>query len=414
MNDQAVHSRRGGLKRAFLILAAMGGLSACVAGPPGPGYARLNPPVAPVPGAPVPGRKIALLVPLTGSNAELGQAMVKAAQLALDQPGAPPLDVRDTRGTPDGASAAARAALDAGAGVILGPLTTTETAAVSPIARAAAVPMLAFTSDAAQAQPGVWTLGITAAQQVRRLTLAARAEGKTRIAAVLPQNPFGDAMANGLAAAVSEASLPEPIVRRYSGGPALAPALREVADTAARRPAAPRPDPAASDPAAPPVADTLPVPPVPFDALLLAESGETTAAMLRDNDAGPDKVRVMGPGTWARNASRMRALAGAWYAAPDPAARQPFITAYTSRYGTAPREFASLAFDAASVARVAADANGFPMGSLLRNEGFSGADGLFGLLPDGGVRRGLAIFEIDRAGAHIVQPAPQTLGAPGV
>jgi hypothetical protein len=39
---------------------------------------------------------------------------------------------------------------------------------------------------------------------------------------------------------------------------------------------------------------------------------------------------------------------------------------------------------------------------------------LIGLLPDGGVRRGLAIFEVDRGGAHIVQPAPQTLAAPGV
>ena len=66
-------------------------------------------------------------------------ACCKAAQLALDAPGAPPLDARDTGGTPSGAAAAAQAAIAAGAGLILGPLTSAETAAVAPVARPAGV-----------------------------------------------------------------------------------------------------------------------------------------------------------------------------------------------------------------------------------------------------------------------------------
>ena len=79
-----------------------------------------------------------------------------------------------------------------------------------------------------------------------------------------------------------------------------------------------------------------------------------------------------------------------------------------------PRELASLAYDAAGIARAAGTGSGFPIASLERPEGFLGADGLLALRPNGQVRRGLAIFEIDRGGAHIVQPAPQSLGAPGV
>ena len=90
--------------------------------------------------------------------------MLKAAQLALDVPGAPPqLDARDTAGTPEGAAKAAKEAIAGGAALILGPLTSSETAAVAPVAKQAGVAVLAFTNDAAQAQPGVWTAGHNAA-----------------------------------------------------------------------------------------------------------------------------------------------------------------------------------------------------------------------------------------------------------
>ena len=72
-----------------------------------------------MPGAPS-GRGVALLAPLTGPNAERGQALVNAAHLALNDPGSPVLDVRDTAGTPQGAAAAATAALAAGARLFIG------------------------------------------------------------------------------------------------------------------------------------------------------------------------------------------------------------------------------------------------------------------------------------------------------
>ena len=137
---------------------------------------------------------VALLVPLSGANAERGADLLRAAQLAMATPGAPSMDVKDTGGTGPGAANAARAAIAAGDTLILGPLTSAETAAVAPVARPSNVPVLAFTSDRTQAQPGVWVLGLTPAQQVTRLVQAAQAEGKPRIAALLPANDTGRAM----------------------------------------------------------------------------------------------------------------------------------------------------------------------------------------------------------------------------
>ena len=63
-------------------------------------------------------------------------------------------------------------------------------------------------------------------------------------------------------------------------------------------------------------------------------------------------VRIVGPALWARELANLSGVTGAWYAAPDPAARRPFERAYVARYASAPPALADLAFDAASLARV--------------------------------------------------------------
>ena len=422
------------LRRAFLILLAAP-LAACAGqfyGTGGPGAT----PGYPGPGQLAPPLLVAALLPLSGRDSQLGQGMLQAVQLALAAPGSPALDVEDTGDTPQGAASAARAALAKGAGLFIGPLTASETAAVAPIAQAANVPVLALTSDVTQARPGIWTLGLTPAQQVRTLVQAAQAEGKARVAAVLPQGPFGDALASGLTAATTESGLPPPIVRRYVPGStrAVTQALKDVSDYAARHPAAPPSAPAATEtppgqpapdqPApdvqatdTPPAEPAAPPPPLPFDALFLGAGGPDlapAAAQLAPDDIVPGQVRVLGPATWERDAARVTALTGAWYAAPDPAARKPFEAAFTARYGAPPRSLTSIAYDAAGLARAASGPGRFDPASLLRPDGFAGADGVFALLPDGRVRRGLAIFEIQPNGPRLVQPAPQSLAPPGV
>jgi branched-chain amino acid transport system substrate-binding protein len=52
--------------------------------------------------------------------------------------------------------------------------------------------------------------------------------------------------------------------------------------------------------------------------------------------------------------------------------------------------------------------------ALTQPAGFAGSDGLLILTPDGHVRRGLAVFEIQRGGAQMVEPAPASPSAPGV
>ncbi|MBB2205944.1 penicillin-binding protein activator [Gluconacetobacter takamatsuzukensis] len=442
-----------------MLAASLAGLAAC-AGPEGTGPATTATPAAPA--AIVPGRTVGVLLPLSGGNARLGQAMLAATRMALGAPTAPPLDIRDTAAA-GGAGAAAQAALAAGDGVILGPLTAAETAQAATVTATGSVPMLAFTSDVSLGRPGVWTLGIAPDQQVERMVAAAQAEGRQHFAAFLPETALGRAMGRALVQNCAARGLAAPQVVYHTDSPASITQglktlsnydMRMMAAQPAAQAALPPDAAAAVDPVGGAVQQAQPTPapsppgPPPFDALLLADTGLQLAAVIdalqsfqvigvapvpgtataaaADGAAAPaapsapaqpangglPPVRILGTALWASFAGKLGSLQGAWYAAPDPAARQRFVQLYMARYHTMPTPLSDLAYDASALVgaldrgRAADRPNGYTVEALTRPDGFSGVDGVFGLTPDGHTRRDLAIFQIQpTGGGRIVSPA---------
>jgi branched-chain amino acid transport system substrate-binding protein len=291
------------------------------------------------------------------------------------------------------------------------------------VAAPANVGVLAFTSDPAAAAPGVWTLGLTPGQQMRRLVAAARDDGRQHLAAVLPQGALGDALQAALTKAASDAGMDLPNVQRSDGTFAgFTEALKELSNYAARRgdlearikSLREQSDPEARQQAAELAAK--PVQPPPFDALLIGETGDTlvqAADVLGFYDITSPQIRVMGPALWAQQSGHLGKLAGAWYAALDPASRGVFVSAYQAKYGAPPLPYDDFVVDAAAVARELTTENDFSVNALTRAEGFIGVDGALAFLPDGHVRRALAVWQIDAAGgAHIVSAAPQDVSQP--
>lgn len=353
--------------------------------------------------------------------------MEASAKLAFTAPGAPPLDVRDTGGTPQGAAAAAQAAIAAGDGLILGPLTGPDTAAVKQIAAKAGVNILAFTNDGALAAPGLWPLGITPGQQVRRVVSYAADQGHTRIAALLPGTAFGNLMGQALTAETASLGEPQPQIAYYSQSfSGLNRTVRSLsqfgsrgADLEAKIRKARDLDTQAGQIEASKLS-RQPIPPPPFDTLLIGAAGETLdeiATLLPYYEAGPPQVQLLGPMLWAPDAKGMASravLRGALYPAPDPAARTAFVQRYQAENGGAtPPAIADLAFDAAAIAVLAAREGGYTAPVLTNPAGFTGTDGLLQLDPDGKVRRGLAVFKIAPGGPQIVSPAPASLPPAG-
>jgi branched-chain amino acid transport system substrate-binding protein len=418
-------------QRAFLILICVLSISGCgeqSSGRYGAGgqfgsYAptSLGPNSALSPGS---GQSVAILLPLTGARADIGHVLEQAARLALQDGAGPILDVLDTGGTATGAVTAIQASIARRDSFVLGPLTSTETAAVAPIARNAGIPVLAFTNDAAQSAPGVWPLGITAGQQVRRLVTAAQARGKSQLAALLPDTDFGRAMATALTKATETAGLPPPNIRLHPPGmAAITASARDLSDYANRRGPI---DAKVKAARALGTADgrreaqelvRTPIPPPSFDVLLLADTGEQLqeiAAVLPYFDVDRSAVQIVGPALWSDPASSSSSVLGAWYAAPDSSTRSNLERDYAAKYGSPPPPLADLAFDAAGVARAVIGSNGADMSALTQPSGFVGTDGWLILLPDGQVRRGLAVFRIERGGPAMIDPSPQPSATPGL
>lgn len=348
----------------------------------------------PLAGGPIaepPRSRIALLLPLSGAQAPLGLAMQQAAELALFDRGNRNVDFLplDTGGSVTGAAQAARQAATGGARVIVGPLTAAETSAASGPARAARIPVLAFTNDAAQAGPGVWTLGVTPAQQVRRAVAAATADGARRFGLAAPDDAFGRTLAAALRAEAREWGLPDPVVVLHA---ARANPGSVAQDLASRAP------------------DGL-------DAVMLGSAGamaRQVAGALGPAGLANPPPRILGHALWAQDAGlgQEPALHGAIFAAPDPGNRARFNARYDAAFGGRPPRLAGIAYDAAGLAaRVVLT----PRGQAGPNTGevFDGVDGPVRLQPNGLVQRGLALFAVEPSGeARMLQPAPQP-GAAG-
>ena len=143
----------------LLVWAAI--LAACSANAPGsqPIGLALTTPADPASTDQGQQLKVALIVSLSaqGQPGLIGKSLKQAAELALFERDSPSLQliVKDDKGTPEGARAAAEEAIKGGAQLILGPVFAKAASAVAPAARQAHVPVLSFSTDIHVAGNGV-------------------------------------------------------------------------------------------------------------------------------------------------------------------------------------------------------------------------------------------------------------------
>ncbi len=368
--------------------------------------------------------RVALLIPLTGPNEKLGKAMLNAAQLALFDFSDTRFEllIHDTQGTPEGAMEAARFAIGDGASMILGPLLGPSVTAISPMARAANVTVIGFSSDRSVTGDGIYTMGFFPETEVERVVEFARLKGSSRFAALAPSGPYGEAVVEALRQSVFR--LGGEVARVQFYDPAandFSPVVRDLANYDSRRQAllnqraelSERED-EISLRALKRLEKLQTLGEPPFDTLLLADGGErllAIAALLPFYDVDPKKVRILGTGQWdSPGLGSEPALNGGWHAGPPPDARSEFVQQYQQVYGFKPHRLSTLAYDATALAAVLARAESgpnFSTAALTTKSGFWGRDGIFRFLPDGSVQRGLAVLQIGPRTTKVVSPSPE-------
>jgi branched-chain amino acid transport system substrate-binding protein len=340
--------------------------------------------------------KVALLLPTSGMGptAVLAKGLKQAAELALFDYDRPTIEliVKDDKGTPEGAIAAAEEALAEGAEIILGPLFAPSVKAITPIAKRANVPIIAFSSDASVAAPGVFLMSFQVHQEVERVVSYASSQGRKKFAALVADDAYGKLTEQAFRASVQRAGGTVAALQVYSaqaGNGMVQPAQRLV--------------------------DALNLANdmgQPVDAVFLPGGPDVLAGLgPLMTSAGLDttKIKLLGTGGWDNpGISRDTTFVGGWYPAPDPSGWRSFTERFTKTFGNPPPRIATLAHDAVGVAiALSTNAPGqrYTVGTLTRPSGFNGADGAVRFLASGGTERSLAVLEVQKFGVEVVDPA---------
>lgn len=387
-------SRRDFLLRTVRLAGgagALGLLAGCAGGEVPFGEAPAAAP-APPPTAATAGdgdTVVALLLPLgaPGNAGVVAQSMKNAAELAIVESGSVPirLVVKDDGGTAQGARMAAQAAIGEGARLVLGPLFAHSVAAAAEAARAARVPMVAFSTDANVAGNGVFLLSFLPQGDVERIVRFEVQAGRRSFAALLPDNAYGAVVEGAFQQAVADSGGRVVGLERFSADPARA--QEAVTRLAALLPMA--------------------------DVLFLPDSADgviKAVQMLSAQGADLRRLRLAGTGVW--DDPRLLAdplLEGAQFAGPDRSGWGSFVARYRARYSEEPVRTATLAYDAVSLAAAIVrvrGAEGLDVEMLTSPAGFAGVDGPFRFLPNGTAERSLAVMEIRGGAVTVASPPP--------
>ncbi|MFN2100698.1 penicillin-binding protein activator [Altererythrobacter sp. MF3-039] len=326
--------------------------------------------------------RIALLVPLSGSNAAVGQSIANATTMALLDTSADNIRIT-TYDTATGAGSAAARAISDGNKLILGPLLGANVEAIMSRARPVDVPVITFSNDTRNAGADVFVMGHIPEQSVERTVKFARARGASNFAGIIPDGEYGRRAEAALVSSVREAGGALNAVERYTrgSGPILAAAQR-LKDKGG------------------------------FDTVLIPEGARLAAMAANELNAGDERYGVLGTELWSGESAvaGSNALQGALFSAVSDGRYRRFVSSYETRFGSQPYRISTLGYDAVLLTlRIAQDwrvGNDFPTSRLRDAGGFLGLDGPFRFRRNGIVERAMEVREVRGGEVVIVDAAP--------
>lgn len=327
--------------------------------------------------------RIALLVPLSGTNAEVGQSIANATTMALLDTNAENLRIT-TYDTAAGAARAASRAISDGNALILGPLLRDNVGPVLAQARSADIPLVAFSNDISVARKDVFVMGHAPEQSVRRTVNYALDRGARNFAALVPNGEYGERTLGSLKAALQSRGGTLISTERFDrGNTSIISAAQRLKQKGG------------------------------FDTVLIAD-GARLASMAAGTlkDSGNDLPSILGTELWSNEESLTRATAmkGAWFSAVSDKRYRQFLSSYEARFGSQPYRIATLGYDSVLITlRLAQDwrpGSAFPFDKMTNSGGFIGIDGPFRFHANGVAERAFEVRQVDNGGISIASEAP--------
>src|SRR3569623_1262774 len=292
--------------------------------------------------------RIALLVPLSGPNAAVGQSLASA----------------------DGNK------------LILGPLRAADVRAVMPVARSAGVPVISFSNDAGVAGNGAYLMGNLPTQSISRVVDYAQTQGINTFAGLVPNGLYGERASTAFLRAGEADGGKVVSLQVYSSG-TLSSAVSKLGQAGPYQ-----------------------------ALLVADNSRAASGVVAVERRAGGGGAHLLGTDQWNLDAdlTSKASLNGAWFASVSDNLYRQYAAKYRARFGTSPFRLSSMGYDAVLLTiRIARDwpiGRPFPEERLRDREGFAGLDGAFRFGRDGIAERALEVQEIRGGTTIVVSPAP--------
>jgi ABC-type branched-subunit amino acid transport system substrate-binding protein len=301
---------------------------------------------------------VGAVLSLSGRGRRVGELALRGLMLAAGLPlqgppaaGAPQLVFRDDGGDPARAIAAVDDLVTVHRAIaVIGPMDMRAAEAAAKRAEELGVPMILLSPGAPAAEQSamVYRMFATPADEIDALLAQAKTQGQNRVAALLPEGPYGELMQTTLRTQAKALGLAVAEVLRY---PASTTAFVEQAQALSRH-----------------SFDALLVADVPQRIALiapaLAAAGLWSTPAAERAPAQTRSISVLAPSV-AFDAELLlsvgRYLQGATFSVPFDArvtagASQRFVERFQAQFGESPDTFAALAHDAYRLVRAAVDA----------------------------------------------------------
>jgi ABC-type branched-subunit amino acid transport system substrate-binding protein len=374
--------------------------------------------------------RAALLLPLSGPSAPVGEALLNAAQMALFDiaDNKLVLQVYDTKSQTDEAAAMTTKAIAEGAQIILGPVFAADAKAAGAAALPHGVNVVTFSTDPSVAGMNVFVIGFLVQEQVREIVNFARAQGHTRFAVLAPDSAYGQAAVDALTTSVAAAGGQVAQVGMYAAnGSNIDAVVKQITNFEQRKRALASEKARLAGKSDPASVQTFKIlsqqetfGDVDFDAILLPDQGTRltrAATQLTYYDVDTSKVQMLGTLLWnGPNLGQEPAMIGGMYPAPSPEGNRQFNARYKEIYDKAAPTIASHGYDVVALAAALARSGvtqPFSAQTLVSPAGFAGVDGIFRFQPDGLSERSFAIMQVTRDGPVLVQAAATTFAGAG-
>ncbi len=328
---------------------------------------------------------MALMVPMTGANAAIGNSIANASKMAIADAKKSDinLDIIDTGSDNSISQESINYIKSKKPKIIIGPLFSAHTQEASISLPDATI--ISFSNDSSIKRSGnTYLAGLMPEQQINKITDYACARGYCNIYSILPKNKYGDVVRKALESNL-DSNYAIKSIMYYDSIESMETAAQEILNMVS---------PKAFD-----LSDLSNVHESEKSAILIPEGGKNLISIMSyiAKHKGDDmkNVKFIGTSQWDEDAiSSISDLNGAWISSPANSSLKSFKERYRSSYEEFPPDIAALGYDITKlITNSIQDSNDFSS-EINQPSGFTGFTGTFRFLNNGENQRDMSIYQV--------------------